>query len=457
MSTKQTIAHNLASAFLAGEWTSESMTKRGAEACGRKYRWLASLVRRVLDWFGEDGSLIMPEVLCKHIQGDRGFSKAYVNACKQQVPLLNRIFWTEAKMSPKPGHPKTWTLPALATTQQFADWLKISRDELDWLADLKGRLRRQHPAQQHYVYQWIPKRQGHRLLEIPKPELKLVQRQILRGILDQIPPHECAHGFRRDHSILSYVQPHARRQMVLHLDLRDFFVSIPSSRAHATFRTAGYPDSVSQVLTAICTNSTPEEVWTSINRSNSHPRAWNERRRFVSPHLPQGSPTSPALANLCAFRFDCRLAGLAKCVEANYTRYADDLVLSGDAKLARGWRSIYHQICVIAREEGFEINTQKTQVLRPGVRQQVAGVVLNEHPNVKRSEFDRLKAILHNCVRHGPESQNRDGHADFQAHLRGRITYVTMLNFARGEKLQRIFEQINWPENQTVSRLKESS
>src|SRR5262249_4157661 len=35
------------------------------------------------------------------------------------------------------------------------------------------------------------------------------------------------------------------------------------------------------------------------------------------------------------------------------------------------------------------------------------GVVANAHPNVRWNEYDCLKAILYNCVRHGPASQNR--------------------------------------------------
>jgi RNA-directed DNA polymerase len=54
------------------------------------------------------------------------------------------------------------------------------------------------------------------------------------------------------------------------------------------------------------------------------------------PHLPQGAPTSPALANLLAWPLDCRLLDLAEAAGAHYTRYADDLAFSGDADFARG-------------------------------------------------------------------------------------------------------------------------
>ena len=69
---------------------------------------------------------------------------------------------------------------------------------------------------------------------------------------------------------------------------------------------------------------------------------------------------------------------------------------------------------------------------------------MNEKPNVRRQDFDRLKAVLTNCARHGPASQNRDGVRNFQAHLSGRIAHVASLNLARGRKLQEIFQRIEW-------------
>ncbi len=52
------------------------------------------------------------------------------------------------------------------------------------------------------------------------------------------------------------------------------------------------------------------------------------------------------------------------------------------------------------------------------------GVVVNARTNVPRATFDRLKAVLTNCARHGPGDQNRDNHPDFRAHLTGRVAHV---------------------------------
>jgi RNA-directed DNA polymerase len=95
-------------------------------------------------------------------------------------------------------------------------------------------------------------------------------------------------------------------------------------------------------------------------------------------------------------------------------------------------------------EEGFSVHHRKTRIMRQGVRQRLAGLVANQHMNVMRADFDRLKATLTNCARLGPESQNRDAHSSFRSHLDGRVGFVEMINPARGKRLRTIFERIKW-------------
>lgn len=245
------------------------------------------------------------------------------------------------------------------------------------------------------------------MIEVPKPRLKALQRRVLHGILDLIPPHAAAHGFRAGRSVTTFIAPHVGRQIVLRLDLRNFFPSIGQARVAAVSRAAGYPKPVAKKLAGLCTNTVATDVCLSAPLAREH-----ERLRLAEvygrAHMPQGAPTSPALANLCAFNLDCRLAGLARAADATYTRHADDLLFSGGKALARAAHRFHHHVAAIAWEEGFEINTRKTRWMRQGVRQHAAGVVLNVRPNIARAEFDALKATLHNCVRYGAASQNRD-------------------------------------------------
>jgi hypothetical protein len=160
--------------------------------------------------------------------------------------------------------------------------------------------------------------------------------------------------------------------------------------------------------------------------------------------LPQGAPTSPALANICAYRIDCRLNGLAQATGAAYTRYADDLVFSGDEGFEKCVERFSLHVAAILIEEGFAVHHRKTRIMRQGVRQYMAGLVANQRVNVVRTDFDRLKATLHNCVRHGPQSQNREAHPSFRSHLEGRVGFVETINPEKGRRLRQILERIQW-------------
>ncbi|HEY3740793.1 MAG TPA: reverse transcriptase family protein [Bryobacteraceae bacterium] len=339
-----------------------------------------------------------------------------------------------------------WSLPVLESPLQLAEWLNLPLNQLEWFADLKHYLRRPRVAQQlrHYNYRILDKGWGSiRLIEAPKDRLKEIQRKILAGILDLIPTHDAVHGFRKGRSIRSFVSPHTAQRVVLKMDLSDFFPSIRRARVQALFRTAGYPEAVADLLGGLCTTTTPREIWKSSGVRDPN-RLSDARMIYGTPHLPQGAPTSPAIANLCAYRLDCRLAGLARSAAALYTRYADDLAFSGGDDFERRVERFSLHAAAIVQESGFEVHHRKTRIMRQGVRQQVAGLVTNTHPNIRRSDFDELKAILTNCVRLGPSTQNRDLHANFRAHLEGRVSFIESITPPRGSKLRSIFDRIDW-------------
>jgi hypothetical protein len=424
---------NLASALLAGPWTLRSLIKRGNQACPDNLPRIRKLARKAFAAFSKQ-NLPSSDALVSLLQSYPKLTRGLV---------VGRFFSFTSAMAPA-GPAVTWNVPALVSAGQLADWLGISLPHLDWLADLGGWAGRASRQQlRHYVFQWRPRRGGRfRLIEAPKARLRAVQRKILHDLLDRIPPHPAAHGFRRGRSILTYAAPHAGQGIVLRFDLRDFFSSIRASRIHALLRTAGYPCEVARILTGLCTSRLPLDVWDRRPEPRDSDARLGELLR--GRHLPQGAPTSPALANLCARRLDVRLHGLAQTAKAVYTRYADDLAFSGGELLERAARRFQVAVAVIAAEEGFALHFQKSRFMRRGVCQQLSGIVVNERPNIRRAAYDELKAILTNCIRHGPATQNRDAHPDFRSHLMGRIAHVEMIHPHRGAKLRELFWKITW-------------
>ena len=419
----------LAAALAAGPMDDrEAMLARGKPLVGDlgKARWLEPLVRNLSLEFGEAPRPTSRQI-AERILGHPPFVKAWIAGQGRILPLP-----VMPQMAPAMGAPREWQIPAITTVAELADTLQLHGDDLGWLIA--------HGPADHYRHRWQakPKSGRFRLIESPKTLLKFAQRQVLRKILDAIPPHEAARGFRPGNSVRDFVAPHTGQKLLLRFDLEDFFPSLSAARVLRVFLTAGYPEAVARALTRLTTRATPHSTL------EEKTLAWAERRRFATPHLPQGAPTSPALANLGAFRLDCRLAGLAGSVGANYTRYADDLLFSGGADFSRQSRSLETLIAAIILEEGFRPNHHKTRVLRQGHKQHAAGLVLNEKPNIDRRDFDRLKAILTNCARHGPASQNRDHHPDFAAHLQGKLAWVRFIHPGKEAKLRAIFERIDW-------------
>lgn len=433
----------LARALLAGEQTVGRVKARGVLALGRPWRWMGPLARRYLRAFGGGTRPRLREVV-RFLKEDREFGEARVTYGRK---IAVRHWLTEPQQMRPVVAARDWDIPAIETAGDLAKWLSVTPFELDWFADLKGLAHRtkSSPQLQHYRYRILPKGSGGvRLIEAPKQRLKELQRWILSGILERIPPHPAVHGFRRGRSIKTFIAPHVGQRVVLRMDLQDFFPSISRARVQAFFRTAGYPELVADVLGGICSNATPIDVWRQAAPELDARELRDARELHRVPHLPQGAPPSPALANLCAYRADCRLAGLAQSAGAQYTRYADDLVFSGGEEFARRVKRFARHVGAILREEGFEVNHRKTRIMRQGVRQYLAGLVANQSVNIVREDFDRLKAILTNCVRLGPEGQNRASHRDFRAHLEGRVGFVAMINPGKGRRLRAIFERIEW-------------
>lgn len=366
-------------------------------------------------------------------------------------PLLQPVFQAEGirellldtpVIGRRPDGIAPLPLPELPTVRDIGLWLCLTDEELDWFADTRfrqGKVKEQ--KLHHYAYAWLPKRAGgFRLIEAPKSRLKEIQRLMVKEILGRIPPHYCAHGFTRGRSIKTFAAPHLRQQVVLRFDLKDFFHSVHPSRITALFRRLGYPQNAARMLQGLCMNA----VSPSLAGREFQNLPWQDRRRLQDKHLPQGAPTSAPLANLCAWKLDCRLEGLAESFGYNYTRYADDIAFSGDRSLARRAKFIETLVGSIAQEEGFLLNHRKTRLRLASQRQKLAGVIVNERANYCRGDWDRLKAILHNCIKQGAVSQNRDNHSDFRAYLQGCVAHVAWLNPARGNKLQGLFDKIVW-------------
>ncbi|WP_139978526.1 reverse transcriptase family protein [Nocardioides litoris] len=433
---REDLARALAAGFLAGAWDRDGLLASGRGVLGRRPAWLRPLVRDVLLHYPRpphDRPRELATVIGAFLAADRSYADAPAHRPLAPTRMLaNR-----------------WGVPALHDLADLADLLDLDTGELDWFADPKRWARRtSEPRLQHYrVSHRVVATGAVRVLEAPKHRLKVLQRRLLDEVLAVVPPHDAARGFRPGGSVRRHAAPHADRSVVVRLDLESFFASVTVGRVFGTWRTVGYPEPVAHALAGLTTTVLPHAAWRAVPRPapehllDAH---WRLGRRLAAPHLPQGAPTSPALANLAAYRLDVRLSALARAWGGRYTRYADDLAFSGDRGWGRGTSRLLDAIEEVVVDEGFRVHPRKTAVMPRAGRQVLGGLVVNDRPRVPRAEVDRLRAILHNCRLHGPASQDRDGHPAFAAHLRGRIAWVAQHDPARGERLLAAWESVDW-------------
>jgi retron-type reverse transcriptase len=436
-------ARAIADAFLAGSWDPASMGRRAKRVVADQRHWPTRLAEVVVREHPEPPR-DRPRELAAFIAACAVFAEA---AADTDRPLRVAVW---AAGSPTKMVHRRWDVPVIDDMSALGSWLGVDLDHLAWFADRRGQERTATDVRLvHHHRRWVRKADGSpRLLEAPKKELKDLQRQVLHEILDRIPAHDAAHGFRRGRSAATGAARHVGAEVVIGLDLEAFFTSVRAGRVYGIFRQAGYPEPVAHVLTALCTTTTPARV-RSAAPVVDHPDQVDRRRRLLlalaEPHLAQGAPTSPAIANLVAFRLDRRLAGLAHQAGMIYTRYADDLTLSGPADLRRRAPAIVGLVRRIVTDEGFRLHEGKTRVTTAAQRQVVTGLVVNRAAQVARVDVDRLRAALHRAAVHGPAAVDGAAqHADLRRHLEGRVVWAGTGNPARAERLRIALERIDW-------------
>lgn len=320
--------------------------------------------------------------------------------------------------------------PNIESAADLARVLEISVDELD------AAVRR---SQQRHAYHLLIMRKssgGIRVIEQPTDALRVLQRRILRHILSAATLHPAAHGFVRGRSVVTHAALHVGKRYLLRLDIADFFTSITAGRVHSAFLRLGLQPRVATTLTALTTSVQKASTLRaalrrdSSNHSSTVVNDWvrGSQETLCVPHLPQGAPSSPLLANWIAHRLDQRLTGLSAVWRMSYSRYADDLTFSSDEASFNRVRFI-GMVRDIVASEGWILNERKTLVMPQSDRQRVTGIVVNESMNLCRRDFDALKSAVHRYTT-APLPD-----ATIRAQLLGRIAWLARFRPQRAAKL----------------------
>lgn len=258
---------------------------------------------------------------------------------------------------------------------------------------------------------------GKRTIEAPVDRLKAIQKWILSEILDSFSASKYATGFRKNYSIVDNATKHIGKELVITIDIKDFFPSITYADVLKVFVYFGYRIDVAHLLTKLCTNANNV--------------------------LPQGSPASPALSNLVMLRLDKRLGRLAEVVGFDYSRYADDITLSGDKSI----KNTLPLVEMILREEGLIVNHQKTRLQYKHQRQEVTGLVVNSRLSVSRKIKKELDNAIYFINKYGLTDHMDHIGCDksfYKEHLYGIAYFIKMVNNEEGLSYLHELNQILW-------------
>jgi retron-type reverse transcriptase len=322
-------------------------------------------------------------------------------------------------------------LPVLHTLQDLAQLSGLETRQWIWLS-----YHRRVAGIDHYTRFQIPKKKGGmRSIAAPKKTLRIAQNWILNNILSQRTIHPNAMAFLPGKNIRHNAEKHTGTHTVVRVDLKDFFPSVKFPRVKGLFQSWGYNEGIATVLALICTDATRIEA--SLD-GQAYFVALGER------FLPQGTCTSPAITNiLCGGTgyLDHRLTRLGEKLNWTYTRYADDLVFStnGSEDTLRSLLGLTHKI---VKEEGFEINQEKTRVMHRHQRQTVTGVVVNEgHPRISRQDLRNFRAFLHQMEKNGNAIMSQKMGKDAEQYAQGYWAFIYMVQPLQAEKF---LSQYTW-------------
>ena len=262
------------------------------------------------------------------------------------------------------------------------------------------------------------KRGGFRVIDSPNYNLKQIQEKILQQILYRITINDSSFGFVKNRSIIDNANKHSRNNFMLGIDLKDFFPSIKSSRVYYIFRyLCGYCHEVSYSLMLLVTKDES---------------------------LPQGAPTSPFISNIVAYKLDYRISELARKMDFEYTRYADDISISSFTEIPK---NIKYTVYSIIRDEGFSVNRLKTKSMSSANYLEVTGIYIYEDDiHVPRKYVKNIEQHLYYIKKFGViDHKNKANIRNnfYFEHLQGCIDYVKRIDQSKGLKLQALFNDIS--------------
>lgn len=297
-------------------------------------------------------------------------------------------------------------LPIIFDCQSLSFFTRI---KLDYL------LRVMYSSSHFYRSFTIPKKTfGERSIDEPLPLLKECQRRILDKILCCSPVHPCAKAYRHNVSTKDNARFHRNQDIMIKIDIKDFFPSIKWTAIVNVFKELGYFPHVAIYLANLCS---------------------------LQKKLPQGAPSSSAISNVVMYDFDTIIYAYCRASSLRYTRYSDDITISGNSNVKPG--VVIRYVSSQLWQFGFQMNSKKTRVLRQSQRQMVTGLVTNKTINVEKGYRKKIRQELYYIQQFGLAGHMIKAEItspNYLEKLRGRVSYC--LSIRPGDEEMQLYKSI---------------
>lgn len=267
----------------------------------------------------------------------------------------------------------------------------------------------------HYSSFSLRKGNKTRTIRPPKPELMHIQRRLNDRVLCYCEPAESAHGAVKGRSPATHARQHAGQRCVVSMDIAGFYPSVRPALIFDTFRSLGFGGEVASLVTKLVT---------------------------LRGELPQGAPTSSVVANLvCKARLDATMATTSAERDCKYSRFVDDLSMSGHEPrplINVAARALSRMGLRIHRAKRFGRPTGKLRIEMRHGPQIVTGLVVNAKRalSVTHRHRDAVRAAIHAVhVLH----ENRSPAlvvAKALRSVRGRIAHIDQFHPTFGSRLR---------------------
>jgi len=235
-----------------------------------------------------------------------------------------------------------------------------------------------HRPDHYYRHFTIRKGRGKRRdIYAPRIALKIILSWFGSTLAPSLDLQPCVYGFVSGKSAIQAARIHCGASWVFSTDIKDFFPSTTKPVIVRSLMSIGYSEIGANIISTLC--------------------CYNNG-------LAQGSPASPALSNLVFSEADKEMMRLANDFGIKYTRYADDLVFSGNGKPPD---EIEKKVQFIIEKYGWKIADRK-QILTCVPKQlKVHGLLVNgKTPRLTKNYRNQIRAYKYIEGKHGKKANN---------------------------------------------------